>query len=375
MLLLLTASFLPQQPPAAPPAPPAPITVALAPAAADAIGGPRWSPKGATVSLTLEKGALVGAIALGPQGTPAIAVSLQKSEGAAQFDRLWVDHDRDVAADADEELKTTPKETRGKWWSSFETVLSIPVPATAAAPATTRPYPVSLWFVKDPLEPDAKPALRWSRRGWHLGQCELGGKPAFVQQSEMQMDGVFDQRDAWAIARTQEGLAKAATRSLEQHCWLDGVAYRPVAIDAHGRSLAFEAFDPGHTEAEEAAKADVQKPDREAPRAGKPVAFGHELAAALAAAKRDGKRVFVDFETTWCGPCKQMDQWVYTAAAVVAAAEGMPCVKLDGDERRDLVKQYAVSGYPTMLLLDGDGKEVKRAVGYRSVAAMVEFLR
>ena len=375
MLLLLTASFLPQQPAAAPAAPPAPIMVALAPAAADAKGGPKWSPKGATVPLTLEKGALLGRFALGPRDMPAIAVSLQKSAGAEHYDVLWVDRDRDNAADADEQLTTTPTETRGKWWSSFETVLTIPVPATAATAATTRPYPVSLWFVADPQEPDAKPALRWSRRGWHLGTCELGGKPAFVQQCEMQMDGVFDQRDAWALARTQADLAKAPSRSLEQHCWLDGVAYRPVGIDAHGRSLAIEAFDPGYTEAEELAKADTLKPDRDAPRAAAPLAFGHDLAAALATAKAAGKRVFVDFETTWCGPCKQMDSLVYTAAAVVAAAEGLPCVKLDGDEQRELVKKYAVSGYPTMLLLDGDGREVKRAVGYRSVAAMVEFLR
>ena len=148
MLLLLAASFLPQQPAVAP-APP--ITVALAPAAADAVGGPKWSPKGASVPLTLENGALLGTFELGPRDTPAIVVSLQKS-GAAYYDVLWIDRDRDGAAAADEQLTTTPKETRGKWWSSFETVLSIPVPATVATAATTRPYPVSLWFVADPQE-------------------------------------------------------------------------------------------------------------------------------------------------------------------------------------------------------------------------------
>ena len=113
----------------------------------------------------------------------------------------------------------------------------------------------------------------------------------------------------------------------------------------------------------------------EAPRAAKPLAFGGDLAAALATAKQDKKRVFIDFQTTWCGPCRQMEQMVYTAAAVVTAADGVIAVKLDGDEQRELVKSYGVAAYPTMLLLDQDGNELKRAVGYRSVAAMVEFFK
>ena len=55
-----------------------------------------------------------------------------------------------------------------------------------------------------------------------------------------------------------QALAKAPARSLEQHCWLDGIAYRAVAIDPHGRMLAIESFDPGFTEAEELAKAGVK---------------------------------------------------------------------------------------------------------------------
>jgi len=70
-----------------------------------------------------------------------------------------------------------------------------------------------------------------------------------------------------------------------------------------------------------------------------------------------------------------MEQLVYSAAAVTQAAAGVAAVKLDGDEQRALVKQYAVTAYPTMLLLDGDGKELRRAVGYRGVAAMIGFLK
>lgn len=279
MLLAIVASLVPQ----------GPITVTLAPANPGDGGGPRWSPKGASVALTASEGALTGSFALGPKGSPVVAVRLAKSADAEHFDRLALDRDRDGKLADDEVVTTTPKEQRGKWWSSFTAVVAIPVPADGDKPATTRPYPLDLWFVVDPKEPEAKPeakpALRWSRRGWNLGTCEIAGRPAFVTITEMEMDGVFDQRDAWALARSPAALAAVGARSMEQHCWLDGIAYRPTAIDPHGRSITFERVDPGITEEQEKAKADIYKPDREAPRAAKPLAFSTDLAAALATAK------------------------------------------------------------------------------------------
>lgn len=365
--IVLTAGLLAPQDPAA--AAPAPITVPLAPAPAGS-KGLRWSPKGATVPLSLQDGALVGSFALGHDGAPPIAVRLQKSDGAERFDRLWLDTDRDGKLGDAERMQTTPKEQRGKWWSSFEAEIAVPM----ADGKGSRPYPLSLWFVQDPQEPDATPALRWSRRGFCAGEAEIGGKQAFVLITEMHMDGVFDQRDAWAIGRTREAMLTAPSRSLEQHVWLDGVAWRATAIDADGRSLTIVAFDPGITEAQEKEKADIYAADRNAARAARPVAFGKDFAAALADARQQHKRVFVDFQTTWCGPCKQMESWVYTAKAVVDAAAGCVPVVLDGDEQRELKKQYRIEAYPTMLLLDADGKELRRAVGYRSVADMVRFL-
>lgn len=369
-LALAIAAVLPQQPKAAAESPGGLRSVALAPAAVDAPGGPRWSPKAASVPLVRSGPELAGEFALGASGGAPLRVVLRKSDGAEHFDRLWLDLDRDGMASAPELLEAVPKELRGKWWSSF--AADVPVPTSAGG---VRPYPLSLWFVEDPQEPDAAPVLRWSRRGWHAGELQIGGRPAYVYVTEMVMDGVFDQRDAWAIARSPKELSTAKAPAMESHVWLDGVAYRALSIDADGSKLSFEAFDPGFTEAEEKDRLDTTKPDREAARAAAPLPFGKDLAAALAEANRTGQKVFVDFETTWCGPCKVMDQWVYTAAEVVDAAKPLLAVKLDGDEQRDLVKKYEVGGYPTMLVLDADGKVLRRAVGYRSVKAMAAWLR
>jgi thioredoxin-related protein len=68
-----------------------------------------------------------------------------------------------------------------------------------------------------------------------------------------------------------------------------------------------------------------------------------------------------------------MDAYVYTAQAVVDAAAGVVPVKRDGDIQRELVKKYAVEAYPTLILLDAEGKELRRAVGYQSVKQMTAF--
>lgn len=370
-LLLACFGCIPQDPAAG--AAPVPGSIAVQLTARVPAAGERlsWSPKGATVPLAAKDGALVGEFALGPAAVRPLRVELSRSAADGRFDRLAIDLDRDGSFGEAERLTTTAKEQRGKWWSSFEATAMVPF----AGRKEPLPYPLSLWFVADPSEPDAAPALRWSRRGWSDGEVVIDGKPAFVLVTEMVMDGVFTERDAWFLARDRKALLAGASRGLDSHCWLDGKAWRATGLAADGSSLQLEPFTPELSEAQERDRADATKADRAAKRAAQPLAFGKDLAAALAAAKRDGKRVFVDFETTWCGPCKQMDQLVYTAADVVDAANagGLIAVKLDGDEQKALVKQYEVKGYPTLLLLDADGKVLRRAVGYQGVAATAKF--
>ncbi len=353
-----------------------PIVVRLEPQIPTKERALNWSPKGAKVLMTRKGFFLTASFALGPSGTKPVDLRLSRTSSARHPDVMEIDLDHNGKFSAKEKFTCEPTETRKKWWSSFEATVTIPVPdEIPAKPAKQRAYPLSIWYVEDPAEPNAEPELHWSRSGWHQGTLEIGGKPAFVLITEMEMDGVFDKRDAWAINRDADLLLKSPITTLDGHVWLEGVAYRATAIDPHGRSITFESYDPGTTEAEELAKSDVYAPDRNAPRAAKPVVFGRDLAVALADAKRDNKRVLVDFETTWCGPCQMMDQFVYTSAPVADALANVIAVKLDGDDQHELAKSYNVTGYPTILVFDADGKEVKRVVGYQSVKALVEFLK
>lgn len=73
----------------------------------------------------------------------------------------------------------------------------------------------------------------------------------------------------------------------------------------------------------------------------------------------------VDFSTSWCSWCKEMDKNTYSDPRVIDRSASLVCVKVDGDARGDLTARYNVTGYPTTVFLNPDGSEKHRVVGYK----------
>jgi tetratricopeptide (TPR) repeat protein len=102
-----------------------------------------------------------------------------------------------------------------------------------------------------------------------------------------------------------------------------------------------------------------------------------DYASLLARAKKQKKLVFLDVYATWCGPCKQMDKFTYTDSTVAAvASKYYVSRKVDGEkgEGIGIAKRFNVNAYPTLLILDGDGKEQNRAVGFRAAKQFTKML-
>jgi thiol-disulfide isomerase/thioredoxin len=355
------------------------VIVVLKPRTGD--GGPNWSPKGATVPLEPTKDGLEGTFQLGSvdcAGNRPIRVLLSRTDpDAAAFDRLSIDADRDGQFSQAESFEARPTSSKGNLQTSWSVSISLEVSQPDGSPRMLS-YPIRLWLGVDTADADAKPALRWTRGGWMQGQAELDGEVVDIALAEGTLDGVYDEVDAWTLSQTPDGIAGTTTsyRSGSEHAWLGDQAWRIASIHPSGLQITLRRFDPGHTRLEEMRIRDQFAADRRAPRAEQPLAFRNNFTEAEAEAKRLGRPLFIDFETTWCGPCKRMNALVYTARPVTDAvlACELVAVKVDGDEQRDIVERFGVNAYPTLILLDAQGREIRRAVGYQGVASMRDFL-
>jgi thioredoxin 1 len=80
--------------------------------------------------------------------------------------------------------------------------------------------------------------------------------------------------------------------------------------------------------------------------------------------------VVVDFNATWCGPCRVMTPILEELAA---EREDVRFVKLDVDENQTTVTRYGVMSMPTFMVFDG-GEPVLTLIGSRPKRKLVEEL-
>ncbi|MFO0932798.1 MAG: thioredoxin fold domain-containing protein [Planctomycetota bacterium] len=90
------------------------------------------------------------------------------------------------------------------------------------------------------------------------------------------------------------------------------------------------------------------------------------LASALERAKAADVLVLVDLVTPTCRWCKVLERETFPDPRVGEALGPTLCLQVEAGspEGADLVRRFGVRGYPTILFLDGDGREVDRVVGF-----------
>ena len=101
------------------------------------------------------------------------------------------------------------------------------------------------------------------------------------------------------------------------------------------------------------------------------------LEQALQAASAENKKIFIDFYTTWCAPCKIMDKEVF-ADSTVAAALNKQFINLKINAESDygipLAKKFKVNAYPTFVILDAQQKELLKFEGASSPTIFLETI-
>lgn len=100
--------------------------------------------------------------------------------------------------------------------------------------------------------------------------------------------------------------------------------------------------------------------------------FHYDEAMALAGSL--GKKVYIHFGATWCGPCKMLEQQVYTTEEFKSVAANFVLCHVDVDEEPALAQKYGISGIPDIRILDKDGTQLGQMVGYRPTEELVAEL-
>jgi thioredoxin-related protein len=98
---------------------------------------------------------------------------------------------------------------------------------------------------------------------------------------------------------------------------------------------------------------------------------------ALEVAAKENRIILLDFTgSDWCPPCMKLHEDIFAQPAFAAyAKDNLVAVELDFPRRKeldpavaaqnkDLAEKFNVEGFPTLILLSPEGKELARRVGY-----------
>ena len=99
---------------------------------------------------------------------------------------------------------------------------------------------------------------------------------------------------------------------------------------------------------------------------------------ALTKAKLEGKLVFVDAYTTWCGPCKWLSKEVFPNEELgVFYNENFISIQIDMEQGEgiEFAKKYSVRAYPTLIYFDENGNEIHRLLGARDALRLLNETR
>lgn len=111
---------------------------------------------------------------------------------------------------------------------------------------------------------------------------------------------------------------------------------------------------------------------KEKPEMGISFVDASSLTAVIERAEQEQKLVFLDFYTTWCLPCKIMDEEVFSDPDLARYMDRhFVSYKVNAEEGngKNLSFLYEVEGYPNLIFLDLKGRVLQRNQGSMPISS------
>lgn len=101
------------------------------------------------------------------------------------------------------------------------------------------------------------------------------------------------------------------------------------------------------------------------------------LSKAKKMAADEGKLIFIDAYTTWCGPCKKMAKTTFMDSDIAELFnDNFINIKIEMEKDADgpdVARRYNVRAYPTLLIIDEEGNLIKQTIGFQDKAKLMNF--
>ena len=106
------------------------------------------------------------------------------------------------------------------------------------------------------------------------------------------------------------------------------------------------------------------------------VDWKEDYRSVMRAAEKQNKLIMIDFYTSWCVYCRQLDNESFEDERIVGLlAENFVVARLDAEIQKAAARRYRPDGYPTVIFATADGDEILRFSGYREPDQVYEIVK